>query len=330
MSDLSNKYKNSIDSQEISPDFKEKTAEMMKELRDAPNKKKEISVYRTLSAVMAAAACVALVISAVGIQKENDSTHITKEIISEETAASEETVSEAPSEKKSGEWADSGLQTDDAHSIQAVNEPVKTTEENYTSDNEDIISESEYDAAAGVAEAQIAVTAAEYDEAFENGSEYLWNEPEVEGHYEEIDDAIAEECTEGAPACGVSVYSRRNSYSAFESAYEFSHGGTALVESHLSDAAPREIREAAMLRELINILSVYAEEGTEEISYSPPENIDYTVNFSDSQGKGLTVFAGKVYVCFAERAENELRYHTFALTEGENNELYDALENYLQ
>lgn len=58
MSEFSDKYKCAVESREISPDFKERTAEKMKKLRDAaPAPRKNITLYRVVSAAAAAAAC---------------------------------------------------------------------------------------------------------------------------------------------------------------------------------------------------------------------------------------------------------------------------------
>lgn len=64
MSDLSNKYKRALDDMDISPDFKERTAKRMAEIRDAKSdRRSRITIYHTLSAAAAAAACIAAVIA---------------------------------------------------------------------------------------------------------------------------------------------------------------------------------------------------------------------------------------------------------------------------
>lgn len=65
MSDFSNKYKSAVEEMKISPDFKERTEEMMIELRDSENapKRSHIRLYRSLSVIAAAAACVAVAFS---------------------------------------------------------------------------------------------------------------------------------------------------------------------------------------------------------------------------------------------------------------------------
>ena len=62
MSDFSNKYKSAVEEMKISPDFKERTEKMMIELRDSENapKRSHIRLYRSLSVIAAAAACVAI------------------------------------------------------------------------------------------------------------------------------------------------------------------------------------------------------------------------------------------------------------------------------
>lgn len=61
MSDFSDKYKNALEKLEISPDFKERTEKMMIGLRDAPKPQtKKITMYRKLSVIAAAAACIAV------------------------------------------------------------------------------------------------------------------------------------------------------------------------------------------------------------------------------------------------------------------------------
>jgi hypothetical protein len=65
MSDFSNKYKSAVEEMKISPDFKERTEKMMIELRDSENAPKcsHIRLYRSLSVIAAAAACVAVAFS---------------------------------------------------------------------------------------------------------------------------------------------------------------------------------------------------------------------------------------------------------------------------
>ena len=65
MSDFSNKYKSAVEEMKISPDFKERTEKMMIELRDSKNapKRSHIRLYRSLSVIAAAAACVAVAFS---------------------------------------------------------------------------------------------------------------------------------------------------------------------------------------------------------------------------------------------------------------------------
>lgn len=65
MSDFSNKYKSAVEEMKISPDYKERTEKMMIELRDSENapKRSYIRLYRSLSVIAAAAACVAVAFS---------------------------------------------------------------------------------------------------------------------------------------------------------------------------------------------------------------------------------------------------------------------------
>lgn len=65
MSDFSNKYKSAVEEMKISPDFKERTEKRMIELRDSENapKRSHIMLYRSLSVIAAAAACVAVAFS---------------------------------------------------------------------------------------------------------------------------------------------------------------------------------------------------------------------------------------------------------------------------
>ena len=65
MSDFSNKYKSAVEEMKISPDFKERTEKRMIELRDSENapKRSHIRLYRSLSVIAAAAACVAVAFS---------------------------------------------------------------------------------------------------------------------------------------------------------------------------------------------------------------------------------------------------------------------------
>lgn len=65
MSDFSNKYKSAVEEMKISPDFKGRTEKMMIELRDSENapKRSHIRLYRSLSVIAAAAACVAVAFS---------------------------------------------------------------------------------------------------------------------------------------------------------------------------------------------------------------------------------------------------------------------------
>lgn len=99
MSDFSNKYKSAVEEMKISPDFKERTEKMMIELRDSENapKRSHIRLYRSLSVIAAAAACVAVAFSLnrTGVfDKDSDPAVIVTDTI--ETQAMETTAEEAP------------------------------------------------------------------------------------------------------------------------------------------------------------------------------------------------------------------------------------------
>lgn len=101
MSDFSNKYKSAVEKMKISPDFKERTEKMMIELRDSENapKRSHIRLYRSLSVIAAAAACVAVAFSLnrTGVfDKDSDSAVIVTDII--ETQAME-TTADIPAEE---------------------------------------------------------------------------------------------------------------------------------------------------------------------------------------------------------------------------------------
>lgn len=101
MSDFSNKYKSAVEGMKISPDFKERTEKMMIELRDSENapKRSHIRLYRSLSVIAAAAACVAVAFSLnrTGVfDKDSDPAVIVTDII--ETQAME-TTADIPAEE---------------------------------------------------------------------------------------------------------------------------------------------------------------------------------------------------------------------------------------
>lgn len=101
MSDFSNKYKSAVEEMKISPDFKERTEKMMIELRDSENapKRSHIRLYRSLSVIAAAAACVAVAFSLnrTGVfDKDSDPAVIVTDTI--ETQAME-TTAEIPAEE---------------------------------------------------------------------------------------------------------------------------------------------------------------------------------------------------------------------------------------
>ena len=101
MSDFSNKYKSAVEKMKISPDFKERTEKMMIELRDSENapKRSHIRLYRSLSVIAAAAACVAVAFSLnrTGVfDKGSDPAVIVTDII--ETQAME-TTADIPAEE---------------------------------------------------------------------------------------------------------------------------------------------------------------------------------------------------------------------------------------
>ena len=101
MSDFSNKYKSAVEEMKISPDFKERTEKRMIELRDSENapKRSHIRLYRSLSVIAAAAACVAVAFSLnrTGVfDKDSDPAVIVTDII--ETQAME-TTADIPAEE---------------------------------------------------------------------------------------------------------------------------------------------------------------------------------------------------------------------------------------
>lgn len=101
MSDFSNKYKSAVEKMKISPDFKERTEKMMIELRNSENapKRSHIRLYRSLSVIAAAAACVAVAFSLnrTGVfDKDSDPAVIVTDII--ETQAME-TTADIPAEE---------------------------------------------------------------------------------------------------------------------------------------------------------------------------------------------------------------------------------------
>lgn len=101
MSDFSNKYKSAVEEMKISPDFKERTEKRMIELRDSENapKRSHIRLYRSLSVIAAAAACVAVAFSLnrTGVfDKDSDPAVIVTDTI--ETQAME-TTADIPAEE---------------------------------------------------------------------------------------------------------------------------------------------------------------------------------------------------------------------------------------
>ena len=101
MSDFSNKYKSAVEEMKISHDFKERTEKMMIELRDSENapKRSHIRLYRSLSVIAAAAACVAVAFSLnrTGVfDKDSDPAVIVTDTI--ETQAME-TTADIPAEE---------------------------------------------------------------------------------------------------------------------------------------------------------------------------------------------------------------------------------------
>lgn len=101
MSDFSNKYKSAVEEMKISPDFKERTEKKMIELRDSENapKRSHIRLYRSLSVIAAAAACVAVAFSLnrTGVfDKDSDPAVIVTDTI--ETQAME-TTADIPAEE---------------------------------------------------------------------------------------------------------------------------------------------------------------------------------------------------------------------------------------
>lgn len=101
MSDFSNKYKSAVEEMKISPDFKERTEKKMIELRDSENapKRSYIRLYRSLSVIAAAAACVAVAFSLnrTGVfDKDSDPAVIVTDTI--ETQAME-TTADIPAEE---------------------------------------------------------------------------------------------------------------------------------------------------------------------------------------------------------------------------------------
>lgn len=101
MSDFSNKYKSAVEEMKISPDFKGRTEKMMIELRDSENapKRSHIRLYRSLSVIAAAAACVAVAFSLnrTGVfDKDSDPAVIVTDTIETQTL---ETTADIPSEE---------------------------------------------------------------------------------------------------------------------------------------------------------------------------------------------------------------------------------------
>lgn len=101
MSDFSNKYKSAVEEMKISPDFNERTEKKMIELRDSENapKRSHIRLYRSLSVIAAAAACVAVAFSLnrTGVfDKDSDPAVIVTDTI--ETQAME-TTADIPAEE---------------------------------------------------------------------------------------------------------------------------------------------------------------------------------------------------------------------------------------
>ena len=101
MSDFSNKYKSAVEEMKISPDFKERTEKMMIELRDSENapKRSYIRLYRSLSVIAAAAACVAVAFSLnrTGVlDKDSDPAVIVTDTIETQTL---ETTADIPAEE---------------------------------------------------------------------------------------------------------------------------------------------------------------------------------------------------------------------------------------
>ncbi|WP_440300783.1 hypothetical protein [Huintestinicola butyrica] len=125
MSDFSNKYKSAVEEMKISPDFKERTEKMMIELRDSENapKRSHIRLYRSLSVIAAAAACVAVAFSLnrTGVfDKDSDPAVIVTDTI--ETQALETTVDIPAEEAPVQEAPEADIPEADIHEAESVDE----------------------------------------------------------------------------------------------------------------------------------------------------------------------------------------------------------------
>ena len=126
MSDFSNKYKSAVEEMQISPDFKERTEKMMIELRDSENapKRSHIRLYRSLSVIAAAAACVAVAFSLnrTGVfDKDSDPAVIVTDTI--ETQAME-TTADIPAEEAPVQEAPEAASVDEYSIASADSIPI--------------------------------------------------------------------------------------------------------------------------------------------------------------------------------------------------------------
>lgn len=338
MSDFSDKYRRALDEMDISPDFKERTAEKMKSVRDG---KKNISLYRTLSAIAAAAACTAAVIAAGKAGVFDDAAEIvvneTAEITSVTEATdiitdpiidivTEESLSESVHTEAAITEADGGNVTSAEFTSSEETVPETfivtsaATEAVTTTTSETVPFVTQHD----IAEAEY-VPPASYDEdaVGGEGAEIEETPEDDSAETEDGSDSAADESEATFKMARGADFSAQENVSAFAQT-----DAMVIITPMFGDGNAVEFTSPQIIERLIYLLAGYAADGTGVLTENAPAAPSYIIDFSDEQGNALRVCIGVSYAAFSAPGDNGLVYYTFELTDEERAEIENVLYEY--
>lgn len=347
MSDLSERYKEAADNLQISSDFKERTAEKMKAVRDGKadrGNSRRIVMLRTVSSV---AAALVIVAGAFALRQSDDAVFSTESMAASETDANdsiigtlEADVTEAVTEESSVMRAmpDNEENTEGSSSDEADNAAPEPSPAAYgiapaallPEETEDTVTET------SVTEASVMNETEEPKAAVTSEDDAFADSGAVEVTTDALDDSAEEDvfCPEYEDI-GFFRIGRGIDFSASESGSEFDDGqsyATVIpVFTEINEEETAEIytsktfTDSEKLSEILNKLAEYAEEGTEEISASSPSGSRYIIDLADDRGNALRVCAGTGFISFSQHSDEGIIYYTFRLDDNENADIEQYL-----
>lgn len=364
MAEFNDRYRREIESERISSDFKDRTAEKMTALRDSMDERakiRKIPTKRIFPAVITAAACLALASAAVlntaGTQlssKDSINMAAAPEMAAEDSAygyamEDEDVCREEFSEETCAETSENTCE-DEAPAEESIADELKETPVSFDAGIiETALTEAETEGVTESApqdnnDAGPQLNAAQYFPPVADSNTIVTDvtsedssEDEAEEDTEEVEagdgmDSSGDNISEGA-ASSVKTGSTSFSPSAILAAFDKDSAYmvlTPLFEEYdtesgtLMSYSTAEISDSKLVSEFIDLFAYYNGEGREKTVLTDPL-IRYTADISDGQGNALRVVIGSGFIGFSQNGQEYSVYPSAILSDDESEDLEERL-----